>query len=193
MSNVRVLRAPPTIATKRSEVAVESIRLKIQILNEWVTNGNPLTISTGAPEEQEWCPTSLREFADWNGTQNSAEFRAHFPNLRKCSRQTLTHHANLKSEVEQLLSAIKSRRAASERSEHPEGDPRQQYRKELKRRQNIEKAYLMGQRLVRDLKALNQRTKRIAEHEKRELREQLDAANARIRFLEGRKRRKQKD
>lgn len=193
MSNVRVLRAAPTIAAKRSEVAVASIRLKIQILNEWVINGIPLAISTGSPDEPEWCPTSLREFADWNGTQNSAEFRAHFPNLRKCSRQTLTHHANLKSEVEQLLSALKSRRVASERSEHPEGDPRQQLLEERNRRRNIEKAYLVGQRLVRDQKALNQRTKRIAEHEKRELREQLDAANARIRFLEGRKRSKQKD
>lgn len=188
MSNVRVLGARPSVATKRSEEAVSSIRLKIRILSEWAASGIPMLSST-TEQNSEWCPSSLREFSNWDGSQNSAELRSRYPGLRRCSRQTLTHHANLKNEVEQVLMALKAREASLGHPQEPERDYRLEFREETKRRQSIERAYLESQRLVRDLKALNQRTKRIAEHEKRELREELDAANARLRFQDGKQRR----
>lgn len=110
-------RKSPKIASLNRDVAAANIKRKLAILRAWLAKEIPaLAPGDGdvAPRQQvtlDYFPRSLRQFNNWDGTQNCATTRAGLPPILRNANETLRKHQSLRTELERLLSALSLRAA----------------------------------------------------------------------------------
>ncbi|TCF96293.1 hypothetical protein BZM26_38470 [Paraburkholderia strydomiana] len=110
--------SPPDSLSKR--LVSKRMYAKLAVLQSWVHDGVPWKTNdlSGQPcldENDEkvldYFPTNIREFAQWDGSQNCLSVRENLGPLHSCSRTTLgqLYHKTLLGEIRKTMSALESK------------------------------------------------------------------------------------
>lgn len=91
------------ISERNKNEAIRNIRLKISLLKEMFSNADFPT--------DEYYPTTLRQFNNWDLSQNTLGFRNNFAPINRNANDTLNKYPELKSEVVATLHASTLARA----------------------------------------------------------------------------------
>jgi len=104
-------------ADRSKEEATANIDRKIEVLRSWVMNGVPylvdpeghLLLDKKETKILDYYPGSLRNFKEWNGSQNCEAVRASLPKIAGTGNDTLGKRPEKEQIVRQLIQALKLR------------------------------------------------------------------------------------
>lgn len=109
--------ARPHQSQVAKQEAQEAIDRKLAVLRDWAANGIPyrqdhsghVLVDSDDRKVMEYFPTSLRQFKQWDGSQNCARVRAQLPVLAAIGNDTLAKRPASAEQAARLIEALRER------------------------------------------------------------------------------------
>jgi len=115
----------PKAALANQQNALQNIKTKISILEQWVKNGIPY--ASGQDEENiklprgpskiDYYPTSLRQFNFWERSKQCSTVAETLEDFSRNANDTLRRHPAYRKQIELLISQLKARALQQEKKE----------------------------------------------------------------------------